>query len=1080
MAQGNSPAQPWAFRISQESTVATISIATVSIIGWPQANPSSSSPQHEGRYWSGAGGQRGTCHDSLRRAGKETWIGRPRFRIGGVEVLSLSIPMSKSEVESLLQQEPFVRSLARTLVADDADDIVQQTFVQALTRGTESVRDHRSWLARIVHNVVSNSRRSQARRLHRECAVARVASDIVPSSLELMEREERRATLVHAVDGLPDHLRAVVFLRFFEDHPPRVIARELQLPVVVVKERLRSALAQLRNDLERENTGSLRAWLMPLLPSPAVSPVAAITASSPLRELAARLIASSTPGVLVMTTKAKITIAAGILVLATLALTLLEFAESDEARNAGRGVASDLVSTGTAATSEDPSIAGPTDEAHREVVDPVAGGTGAGSLTVRAVFASDRMPAAGFTLTVGRSGGDPRVGVRRAKTDASGAIRFDHIAPGRTSLRLDRTSVHKTVEIRAGEDRMVELVVQTGLNIRGVVVDESDVPVAGAEVHFAPNFTVGRDMIQIATSGPDGRFMLRDCYSPCLLGARAEDFAPSRLAFRWGGKGTTEHVRLVLRTGGGSVEGLVLGPGDKPVADAVIRIGKGKLSAIAAGSSGVPAPPAQTTSGQDGRFRAIGIAAGEHPVAVRAPGLAPWSEICRIVAGETARIRVVLREGVIVRGTVRDDLGLPVDRVGIWFGESGALDCYTVRSAADGTFTLRGLPSGKIELVATHRLMGKRSTVLHGVAGGSMRWDFFLQRGIQLRGRVMTKAGDPVRAIVVVHAEPRDGAPAWLRSAMTDGEGRFTVINCPAGRRLTVVAKGANVEPMIETITRSGINPEAGEVVLRGTAISIAKAKASITGRVVGPNGEPIVNATVWVRREGETGAIALFTGADGVFKTQPLETDRYRVSVQARGYPYFSDAWRELTADALLDIGKVRLVQGGTVRIRSIEGGADDVRLSLHGGDGGWKAHLNPTVLPVRSQPLVPGTYQLQLKGKGIAAQLTEVVVRAGQETIVDMRLHKGVERRIELAFGDVGLVDLKLRVRITSAAAKVFDKQITGRGQDAPEVLCSLEPGSYRVTAENAGWIGEVGFTVTNGGTAATIEVAMRKRKP
>jgi len=37
MAQGNSPAQPWAFRISQEPTVVTISIATVSIIGRPQA-----------------------------------------------------------------------------------------------------------------------------------------------------------------------------------------------------------------------------------------------------------------------------------------------------------------------------------------------------------------------------------------------------------------------------------------------------------------------------------------------------------------------------------------------------------------------------------------------------------------------------------------------------------------------------------------------------------------------------------------------------------------------------------------------------------------------------------------------------------------------------------------------------------------------------------------------------------------------------------------------------------------------------------------------------------------------------------
>ena len=982
--------------------------------------------------------------------------------------------MSKSEVENLLQQEPFVRSLARTLMADDDDDIVQQTFVQALTRGTGSVRDPRSWLARIVHNVVSNSRRSQTRRLHRECAVARAASDIVPSSCELMEREERRATLVRAVDGLPDHLRAVVLLRFFEDHPPRVIARELHLPVAVVKERLRSALAQLGKDLEREDTGSLRAWLMPLLPNVAVPPVAAITASIPLRELAVRLIASSSPGILVMTTKAKITIAASILVLATLALSLFDFAKSDAVGNVGRGAAPDLVSTVTAATSEDPSIAGSTNEAHREVVHPISGRARAGSLTVRGVFEADRSPAAGFTLTVRRSGGDPRVGVRRTRTDASGTARFDGLAPGRTLVRADRTTVYKVVEIRGGEDRVVELVVPIGLNITGIVVDESDVPVAGAEVHFAPLAFVGRDMIQIATSGLDGRFKLRACCTECLIGARAEGYAPSRLAFRHGGKGTTEEVRLVLPAGGGSVEGSVLGPGNKPVADAVIRIGKGKLSAIFAGPAGAPAPPAQTTSDASGGFRSIGVAPGEHPVAVRAPGLAPWTGSCRVVAGETTTIRVVLSEGVTVRGTVRDDLGLAVERVGIRFGESGTFGCYTARSAADGTFALRGLPPGEIELTARHRLLGERSTILHGVAGGSLRWDFFLQRGIQLSGLVLTHTGDPVvRAHVTVRAEPRDGASAWGRGATTDAQGRFEVINCPEGRKLTIVATGANVE----TITRRGVDPKAGEVVLRGPAVAIATPKTGITGRVVGPDGEPIVNATVAVRREGERGAPIFLTKADGAFRTRPQAPGTYRVSVSARGYPEFLGQWRNLAADTLLDIGTVRLVNGGTVRIRSVEGGAGDVRLWLHGGDGSWESYLNPTVLPVRSQFLVPGTYQLQLKGKGIAAQLTDVVVRAGQETIVDMRLRKGVERRIEFAFGDVGLVDLKLRVRITSAAAKVFDKQITGRGQDAPKVECSLEPGSYRVTAENNGWIGEAGFTVTNGGTAATIVVAMRK---
>jgi predicted AAA+ superfamily ATPase len=77
---------------------------------------------------------------------------------------------------ALLAEEPFVRSPARALAAtDDADDVAQQ-----------------------AHNVAANLRRGQRRRQERERRAA--AHERVPSSSELMEREERRGALVRAVD----------------------------------------------------------------------------------------------------------------------------------------------------------------------------------------------------------------------------------------------------------------------------------------------------------------------------------------------------------------------------------------------------------------------------------------------------------------------------------------------------------------------------------------------------------------------------------------------------------------------------------------------------------------------------------------------------------------------------------------------------------------------------------------------------------------------------------------------------------------------------------------------------------------
>src|SRR5262245_29941550 len=171
--------------------------------------------------------------------------------------------MPANDVKRLLAEEPFVRALARSLVAGEADDVVQQAYLQALQQRPSMLARPREWLARIVRNLAADQRRRVQRRGRRESVAA--LPDRVPSSSDLLEGEERRRALIAAVDALPRELRTMVLLRYYDGLPPRRIAVELGVPVSTVWNRLHAALQLLRTKLDTAH-GERRAWLLPLVP----------------------------------------------------------------------------------------------------------------------------------------------------------------------------------------------------------------------------------------------------------------------------------------------------------------------------------------------------------------------------------------------------------------------------------------------------------------------------------------------------------------------------------------------------------------------------------------------------------------------------------------------------------------------------------------------------------------------------------------------------------------------------------------------------------------------------------------------
>jgi RNA polymerase sigma-70 factor (ECF subfamily) len=154
--------------------------------------------------------------------------------------------------------------LRRYLGDDDlADDVFQNTFVQVFLKikQYEPGRPARPWLYAIATNQAIDALRRRNRRAdQRADAVVTADEDGQPRPLfELLpapgdgppdsaDRAEQRELVRAAVDRLPDLLRQVVVLAYFQGMKYRDIAEVLEIPVGTVKSRLHAALARLTED----------------------------------------------------------------------------------------------------------------------------------------------------------------------------------------------------------------------------------------------------------------------------------------------------------------------------------------------------------------------------------------------------------------------------------------------------------------------------------------------------------------------------------------------------------------------------------------------------------------------------------------------------------------------------------------------------------------------------------------------------------------------------------------------------------------------------------------------------------------
>jgi len=166
--------------------------------------------------------------------------------------------------EELARQAGSLRRLALRLVEDEAsaDDVVQETWLVVLRQEQRARSNPLGWLAGIARNVAHKLAREDARRRHREGRAARPG--FAPSPEEVAEGARLQREMTDLVLGLDEPYRTALLYRYFEDMPPRAIAREMGAKTTTVDAWLLRGRERIRRKLTARH-GSASLWCGALL-----------------------------------------------------------------------------------------------------------------------------------------------------------------------------------------------------------------------------------------------------------------------------------------------------------------------------------------------------------------------------------------------------------------------------------------------------------------------------------------------------------------------------------------------------------------------------------------------------------------------------------------------------------------------------------------------------------------------------------------------------------------------------------------------------------------------------------------------
>ncbi len=840
--------------------------------------------------------------------------------------------------ELLRSQATSLRALARRLLRDSAaaDDVVQDAWLVALKQapGPEDAARGEGFLRGVVRNLALKRMRGEARRARREANGARAEGVDGPS--EELGAEERARVLrgvTDAVLSLDEPYRTSVLLRFFEDLPPREIARRQGVPVSTVKSRLTRAFQRLRASLSRDYEGDDAAWrrslaivfggpvgVLPLGPGPETAP------RSPLADAFSDTAAKA--------------VSAG----STTALPLAFLAMKAK-----------LVLAGTAALAA--GIVWWSDSPDRE---------SARDEPVRTTRASEReaLRANGFGFGASSDDPDARVAVPAteevASEDADDAWRAAALP----------TLPHV-------------------LELSGVALHPDGSPVDGARIYLAPR---GHVINSVARTDELGRFAVRwRSSTPAqdvafgIVGDNQSLAEVQELRVKAGGP---NHLRIevpaqerwaatLVRSYSTGFSAGTQGGGEPVVA--------GSFAIVqAANSAADPAHAPTALLDPQGFTRFVGLDAESGCPATGASGALPLATFKSI---GTALSVLQQNDGGLdvpraldawtnpasatdaatlftLQGKVVDARGRAVEDATVLLVAPDGRRIESTRTDAEGRYTLEhAFASDECIARAWAPSLGVAEARFLNPGGLSTRFDAQLDPGLEIRGRIVDGDGVP-KGKCTVEAVGRGPERTTEARTTSDDNGFFTLTNCDPVETTLFVRVSGDVGSIPDLVVQGlwprAYRPEPSADTFEELRVQVRE-HGSIAFSVVTPSGvpEPRAIARVW---HVESGRGAWFPARDehgrATLGDLPEGTYRIEVGSAVRGWIEVDSVW--LAAGETIDLGAIPLRSPSMLALTSDAEDAtgdadvdafDGLSLEIWSTQAGVQSRVRDLVLANRSQ---------------------------------------------------------------------------------------------------------------------------------
>ncbi|MGH9399515.1 MAG: carboxypeptidase regulatory-like domain-containing protein, partial [Thermoanaerobaculia bacterium] len=420
-----------------------------------------------------------------------------------------------------------------------------------------------------------------------------------------------------------------------------------------------------------------------------------------------------------------------------------------------------------------------------------------------------------------------------------------------------------------------------GGTITGRLLDGNGKPVAGSRVLQ----TAYREDDELLLEQSEGT-------TPAVLGQTKTD-ETGRFRVTLEKPGVPVGLRVITP---GFPEARISGPYDSTdTADlADLRLpAAAKLTVRAADEAGRPVPAArvivvagafaqqgdvtfltEARTGPDGAAAMIDAPEGARAFSARAAGFVAFSRFALEQRGEE---RIVLRRGGVVRGTVTDTAGKPVEGAIVTCEDSAA------RTDASGSYRLSGVPLGSrtVETVWKEDFAAREEAV-KVQRDADAEAPLKLAKAAAVAGTVIeesTRKPLPGARISVLNPGFSFGRRRAQRVTRTDGKGRFRAGGLGARHYTIEASREGYLTASIPNVNAATASP--GTV-----AIALQKA-ASVAGFVRDEKGQAVVGARVRIQRDfnlrglarGGVGALlgqqTVLTGPDGAFLLRGLTAQR-------------------------------------------------------------------------------------------------------------------------------------------------------------------------------------------------------------